>query len=84
MAGVSHFQWGIQLVLFLSPLRCNYEELFKKQKEKNYSWSKCSDDGTKLGTYKEVKYNVDTLQFCVWYCMYLYVRMYFCFTQHIK
>ena len=61
MAGASHLQWGIQLVLFLSPLRCNYEELFKKQKEKNHSWSKYSDDGTKLGAYKEVKYSVVVL-----------------------
>ena len=54
MAGVAHLQWGVQLVQFLSPLRHNYEDLFKKQKEKNNSWSKFSDDGTKLGVYREV------------------------------
>jgi len=54
MVGVHHLQWGIHTVPFLAPLRHNYEGLFKKQREKNSNWNKYSDDGTKLGVYKEV------------------------------
>jgi len=55
MAGMSYLQWGNELLPFLLPLKCNYEELFKRQKEENHQWTKYSDNGSKLGLYKEVK-----------------------------
>jgi len=54
MVGVHHLQWGIHIVPFLSPLKHNYEGLFKKQREKDSNWKKYSHDGTKLGVYEEV------------------------------
>ena len=76
IAGVSHLQWGNQVLPFMSPLRCNYEEFFKKQKEKNHHWTKCSDDGTKLGVYKEVQ-NIMYLQMDAFLLLHLLIMCLF-------